>query len=95
MERNATTIEATNNGIILAVADTNINHTRINKTFPNKLKQKQKIQSANNRRAEGEFYIQDTKLRHCHYNYATNDRSLEDNYFMDLKVINFGFFVGQ
>ena len=44
MERNTTTIESTNNEIILAVVDTSIiTHTHVNRIVLNKQKKKQKV----------------------------------------------------
>ena len=40
MDRNTTTIEPTDNGFILAVTDTNTNHTHENRKLPNKPKHK-------------------------------------------------------
>ena len=61
MERNITAIKPTDNGVILAVPDTNTIHTHDNRKLPNKPKQKQDIPQAKIRKAGGKLHVLDTK----------------------------------
>ena len=59
---NTTTIESTNNGIILAVADTDTHtHTHDSSKLPNRRKLDQDISEAKTKKEENKLYIQNTK----------------------------------